>query len=87
MTTEGWIGVMWNAVDANKIDQIPLENNSWSSISFFILFMIVGYLFVLNMFVGIVINVFNNEKEDLQMNHLLTQTQLDWCEVLIYCYN
>lgn len=53
---------------------------------FFIFFMIVGSLFILNMFVGIVINVFNMEKETLQMNHLLTKTQADWCEVLIFCY-
>lgn len=36
--------------------------------------MIFGALFILNMFVGIVINVFNNEKEALQMNHYLTPT-------------
>lgn len=49
--------------------------------------MVVGSLFILNMFVGIVINVFNKEKETLQMNHLLTQTQSDWCDVLISCYS
>ena len=27
MTTEGWIGVMWNAVDATQINQVPKENN------------------------------------------------------------
>ena len=48
--------------------------------------MIVGSQFILNMFVGIVINMFNKEKETLQMNHLLTQTQSDWCDVLISCY-
>jgi hypothetical protein len=32
---------------------------------FFFLFMVVGSLFILNMFVGIVINVFNAEKETL----------------------
>ena len=32
---------------------------------FFFFFIIVGHLFLLNMFVGIVINVFNQEKETL----------------------
>lgn len=27
MTTEGWIGVMWNAVDATRINEVPVENN------------------------------------------------------------
>jgi hypothetical protein len=49
--------------------------------------MIVGSLFILNMFVGIVINVFNKEKETLQLNHLLTKIGSDWCDVLISCYN
>jgi len=87
MTTEGWIGVMWSAVDSNEIDLQPVKNNKQNSIFFFILFMVVGSLFILNMFVGIVINVFNKEKETLQMNHLLTQTQSDWCDVLISCYS
>ena len=74
MTTEGWIGVMWDAVDANVINVMPQEGKSPEQALFFILFMIFGSLFILNMFVGIVINVFNNEKEALQMNHYLTPT-------------
>jgi hypothetical protein len=72
MTTEGWIGVMWSAVDSNQIDMVPIKYNHPYAVFFFISFMIVGSLFILNMFVGIVINVFNKEKEELQLNHLLT---------------
>jgi hypothetical protein len=54
---------------------------------FFMAFIIVGHLFLLNMFIGIVINVFNNEKENLMNNHLLTQTQSEWCDVLVFMYN
>ena len=32
---------------------------------FFMAFIVVGHLFLLNMFIGIVINVFNTEKENL----------------------
>ena len=74
MTTEGWIGVMWDAVDASGIYQEPIENNGRYWTFYFMAFMVVGSLFILNMFVGIVINVFNIEKETLQNNHLLTQT-------------
>lgn len=28
MTTEGWIEVMWNAVDAYQIDQVPIKNKN-----------------------------------------------------------
>ena len=56
-------------------------------VSFFMAFIVVGHLFLLNMFIGIVINVFNTEKENLQMNHLLTKTQSEWCDVLVFIYN
>ena len=74
MTTEGWIGVMWDAVDASEIYQQPIENNGIYWTFYFVAFVVVGSLFILNMFVGIVINVFNNEKDTLQGGHLLTET-------------
>ena len=35
-------------------------------------FMIVGTLFILNLFVGVVINTFDKEKEKLSNNNLMT---------------
>ena len=45
-----------------------------------------GSLFILNMFVGVVISVFNVQKEKLELGHLLTQLQRDWCDCLINIY-
>lgn len=73
MTTEGWIGVMHNAVDSTRIDEMPKKNEQPFNCLFFFSFMFVGSLFVLNMFVGVTINVFNTEKDTLQLNHLLTE--------------
>lgn len=53
---------------------------------YFLIIIFFFHLFILNMFVGIVINVFSDEKKTLEMNHLLTQTQLEWCEVIIKSY-
>lgn len=86
MTTEGWIGVMYDGIDSTKIDEMPITNNHPSFFFFFMLYMFVGSLFVLNMFVGVTINVFNKEKEQLQLDHLLTPVQLEWCDVLISIY-
>lgn len=86
MTTEGWIDVMWTAVDSSKIDFVAEKKDFDFSVIFFIFIIFFFHLFILNMFVGIVINVFSDEKKTLELNHLLTQTQLDWCEVLIFCY-
>ena len=48
--------------------------------------MVVGSLFILNLFVGVVINTFNIEKEKLSRNNLMTNLQNEYCEVLIKCY-
>lgn len=53
----------------------------------FFVFMFVASLFVLNMFVGITITVFSDEKDKLNLNHLLTEMQDEWCEVMIGIYN
>lgn len=58
MTTEGWIDVMWEAVDSTMIDRPPKKNNTPYAVPFFILIIFFFHLFILNMFVGIVINVF-----------------------------
>lgn len=86
MTTEGWIDVMWLAVDSTKIDRIPQQDSKPGSVIFFIVIIFFFHLFILNMFVGIVINVFAQEKQTLEMNHLLTETEMDWCENIVYCY-
>ena len=86
MTTEGWLGVMWDAVDSNSIDMMPMLNHNRFSVFFFIFFIIMGSLFILNMFVGVVISVFNAQKEKLELNHLLTNMQRDWCDCLICIY-
>ena len=85
MTTEGWIDVMWTAVDSSKIEHVMVKQDFNVAVIFFIIIIFFFHLFLLNMFVGIVINVFQNEKEELELNHLLTKTQDDWCEVLIFC--
>ena len=55
-TTEGWPTVMWNAVDAGKVGRQPFYSQTFSNISYFVLFLVVGNFFVLNLFVGSVID-------------------------------
>lgn len=72
ITTEGWLDVMFAVVDSNKIDLVPERNLHPGYIVYFGIFMIVGSLFILNLFVGVVINTFNVEKEKLSHNGLMT---------------
>lgn len=45
--------------------------------------MVVGSLFILNLFVGVVINTFNIEKEKLSRNSQMTDLQNEYASVLI----
>ena len=86
ITTEGWINIMWSGVDATSFDVVPKVNNHVSAGIFFICAMIIGGLFLLNLFVGVVINNFNMEKEKLQRNYLLTPLQIEYCDTMAICY-
>lgn len=59
MTTEGWLDVFEAGLDSNGIDKQPKYNNNvLLSILFFMIFMIVGSQFIINLFVGVVIDNF-----------------------------
>ena len=49
--------------------------------------MVVLYMLFLNLFVGVVIESFNNEKEELSLNSLLRQIEKKWIDVQLMTYN
>jgi hypothetical protein len=85
-TTEGWIDVMWSGVDSVDIGFQPQINNRPLWIIFFISFIVVGSLFMLNLFVGVVINTFDQEKEKLGKNYMLTENEREWIQIQLLCY-
>eukprot|EP00736_Rhodelphis_marinus_P012787 Rmarinus@m.2580 len=79
-TLEGWVDIMWVAVDTTEIDHHPVENNNRVYIMFFILFIIVGAFFLLNLFVGVVIDTFLALKKEYDGSAFLTEEQRNWVE-------
>jgi Ion transport protein len=80
-TTAGWQDILMKAITANDIDYVALEYRSpfWSF--FYILFMIVGFFFFLNLFIGVVVTNFNTEKDKIGGNDLLTEKQREWIDL------
>ena len=76
---EMWLTVMYAGVDARGVGLQPHYDNNPYICIFFVLFIIVGAFFVLNLFVGVTIDKFNEmkEKQDVQ-SVFLTQDQVDW---------
>ena len=73
-TTEGWAGVMFIGIDSQGIDMVPKEGSNPYMVIYFISFMVCGALFVMNMFVGVVIDNFNKEKDRQEMMEELDST-------------
>eukprot|EP00794_Sanderia_malayensis_P006128 gene6128-6833_t len=60
-TGEGWPAVMFNAIDATKVDRGPIENSQPQVALFFIFFVVILSFFFLNIFVALIILTFQEE--------------------------
>ena len=68
---EGWVGLMWDSVDARGVNEMPIRNNNIFFIVLYIFLVIILCLLFVNMFVQIVIQTYNLEKDFLSLNRLL----------------
>ena len=81
-TLENWLPIMYHGVDMTDIDLQPIRDyNGWYCI-FFTFFIIVGSFFVMNLFVGVTIDKFNEMKEKQEGKSVfLTAEQRNWVTV------
>uniref|UniRef100_A0A8C9T5T0 Calcium voltage-gated channel subunit alpha1 I n=1 Tax=Scleropages formosus TaxID=113540 RepID=A0A8C9T5T0_SCLFO len=56
---DGWVNIMYHGLDAVGIDQQPIINNNPWMLLYFISFLLIVSFFVLNMFVGVVVENFH----------------------------
>ena len=78
---------MWDAVDSNKQEHQPIVNKNLVYSVVFILLLVIVCLLFLNLFVGVVIETFNKEKEKASLNHLLQVVERQWIQVQILAYS
>lgn len=69
---------MWSGVDARGQDMTPVRDYNQGLIIFFMVLVIFLCMLFLNLFVGIIIEAFNSEKETLSHNHLLKFEENQW---------
>ncbi|XP_030624396.1 sodium channel, voltage gated, type VIII, alpha subunit a isoform X2 [Chanos chanos] len=62
-TFKGWMDIMYAAVDSRQVeDQPKYEDNIYMYI-YFVIFIIFGSFFTLNLFIGVIIDNFNQQKK------------------------
>ncbi|PFX17439.1 Sodium channel protein type 4 subunit alpha B [Stylophora pistillata] len=85
-TFEGWMELMDDAVDSKEVDEQPADESYLGAYFYFVIFIVMGAFFVLNLFVGVIIDNFNSLKrrydELSYMGMLLTDAQRKWVDIL-----
>ncbi|XP_053148558.1 sodium channel protein type 8 subunit alpha isoform X3 [Hemicordylus capensis] len=62
-TFKGWMDIMYAAVDSRKVDQQPKYEDNIYMYIYFVIFIIFGSFFTLNLFIGVIIDNFNQQKK------------------------
>ncbi|KAJ7322135.1 hypothetical protein JRQ81_018422 [Phrynocephalus forsythii] len=64
-TFKGWMEIMYAAVDSVDIEEQPRWENNKYMYLYFVIFIIFGSFFTLNLFVGVIIDNFNQQKKKI----------------------
>lgn len=62
-TFKGWIDIMNNAIDSREVDKQPIDEINIYMYLYFVFFIIFGSFFTLNLFIGVIIDNFNEQKK------------------------
>ncbi|KAM9112845.1 sodium channel protein type 4 subunit alpha-like [Pangshura tecta] len=62
-TFKGWMDIMYAAVDSREIEEQPLYETNLYMYIYFVIFIIFGAFFTLNLFIGVIIDNFNQQKK------------------------
>ncbi|XP_011502595.1 PREDICTED: sodium channel protein 60E-like [Ceratosolen solmsi marchali] len=77
-TFEGWMEVMEDAVDARGVDLQPQREANLYAYIYFVIFIVCGSFFTLNLFIGVIIDNFNMLKKKYEggvLEMFLTESQ------------
>ncbi|KAM8788190.1 sodium channel protein type 9 subunit alpha isoform 1-T1 [Rhynchonycteris naso] len=65
-TFKGWMDIMYAAVDSVDVDKQPIYEHSLYMYIYFVIFIIFGSFFTLNLFIGVIIDNFNQQKKKIR---------------------
>jgi len=77
-TTEGWLQVLGDAVNAVGLGLQPIEEHNPGGPTFFLACLMAAAMFVLSLYVGVVIDSYNKTKIDVEGVVVLSKAQREW---------
>uniref|UniRef100_A0A8D3BYD8 Sodium channel protein n=1 Tax=Scophthalmus maximus TaxID=52904 RepID=A0A8D3BYD8_SCOMX len=64
-TFKGWMDIMYAAVDSREVESQPMYEGNLYMYLYFVCFIIFGSFFTLNLFIGVIIDNFNQQKSKI----------------------
>ena len=80
-TLEMWPSVMFKASDGVNIDHVPIRDNKPEVSILFIIFIFVTTFFIMNLFVSVIVDKFNEEIKKRQGADNFTLEQKEWVKI------
>uniref|UniRef100_A0A3B4XXN5 Sodium channel protein n=1 Tax=Seriola lalandi dorsalis TaxID=1841481 RepID=A0A3B4XXN5_SERLL len=71
-TFKGWMDIMYAAVDSQKQPEYEINLKMYA---YFVVFIIFGAFFTLNLFIGVIIDNFNQQKKKISQDIFMTEEQ------------
>uniref|UniRef100_A0A3B5MX62 Sodium channel protein n=1 Tax=Xiphophorus couchianus TaxID=32473 RepID=A0A3B5MX62_9TELE len=65
-TFKGWMDIMYAAIDSRKVEDQPVYEDNLYMYIYFVIFIIFGSFFTLNLFIGVIIDNFNQQKKKIR---------------------
>uniref|UniRef100_A0A3Q3IHV6 Sodium channel protein n=1 Tax=Monopterus albus TaxID=43700 RepID=A0A3Q3IHV6_MONAL len=74
-TFKGWMDIMYAAVDSRNVEDQPEYEVNLYMYLYFVIFIIFGSFFTLNLFIGVIIDNFNQQKKKMSQDIFMTEEQ------------
>jgi len=80
-TLEMWPDVMHNAVDSVGLDKTMIPDNKPEVSIVFVIYIFFTTFFVMNLFISVIVDKFNDEIKKRQGAHNFTEEQKEWVKI------
>uniref|UniRef100_A0A3Q3ACK4 Sodium channel protein n=3 Tax=Euteleostomi TaxID=117571 RepID=A0A3Q3ACK4_KRYMA len=81
-TFKGWMDIMYAAVDSREVGEQPSYEINLYMYLYFVIFIIFGAFFTLNLFIGVIIDNFNQQKKKINKDIFMTEEQKKYYEAM-----
>jgi hypothetical protein len=75
---EGWPDVMFSGIDAVDVGIAPIRNHNPAAALYFMTWIVVGAFFILNLFIGVIVDRFDEIKKTEDGLKIMTPEQQQW---------